>query len=956
MSYRIVLALAVVAAVWLPVVHADEFGTAAWLRDPRFADAPALDLMRREREPQPAPGDLKNVHTLLRKTFTLRDAPVRAHLYVTGDDYYLLHLNGQYVVQGPEPGYPFAHPYYWLDVSDVLQAGANTFAAQVYYQGLVNRVWNSGDNRAGFILRLDCTYADGTQETVQTDDTWKCAPLLCYPSERTVGYKTQFLEDIDLRAYPAGWEQPGFDDSAWGAPITQRQDHVFVRQVTLPLQHTRWEPVVKKSLGEGRYFYDFGTEIVGHTRIRVRGKAGDTLTVRHGEELSAPDTVRHELRAGCTYEEFPILSGGDDTIAFFDYKAFRYLEILNAPAEPEVWVDVRHHPFNPEASAFTSEHALLQNIWTICRNSVWMGSQGGYLDCPTREKGQYLGDAIITARSHWWLTGDPSLTRKALLDFLHSTQVSPSILAVAPGSFMQEITEYSLQYPLFLEEYYQNTGDTAFVAWVAERVFPPLFDYFKGFLNKDGLLAGLDKPEKWVLVDWPSNLRDDYDYKPSLTRGNTVVNAFYYGGLRAAARLSRACGQDATPYDTQADAVQAAIAKHLVNAETGLYRDAPGSDHSALHANAIPLYFGLTDGVDEAKIFALIEAKGLACGVYIAAYVIEACFLRGRADLGYQLLTNETEHSWAEMLRHGATTCMEVWGPDQKNNTSWLHPWSSSPIYLIAQHVLGIAPAASGWNGVRFTPPHIPGLQAMTLRVPAPFGTITARYTPGEGYRIAVPPGIEVQVEAPGDIPVSVEEIDSLGVPALSSEDIAHLEAAGWSAKVGNSLGVWVSVERQMMYLLQGLTPVWQARIATATNGTGFASGSLQTPLGWHRVSDKIGDKAPWGQVFRSRQPTKEIWKPGDDVVEDMVLTRVLWLDGLEPGVNQGKRADGVLVDSKERCIYIHGTNGEAVIGTPSSHGCIRMLNDDVITAYEKIPEGTLVLITERAPAAAGAS
>lgn len=175
-----------------------------------------------------------------------------------------------------------------------------------------------------------------------------------------------------------------------------------------------------------------------------------------------------------------------------------------------------------------------------------------------------------------------------------------------------------------------------------------------------------------------------------------------------------------------------------------------------------------------------------------------------------------------------------------------------------------------------------------------------------------------------------------------------YLDTFGWEKRVGAGLGVWVSVDEQRLRLIEGGEIVWDVPCATASAGTGSVSGSLQTPLGWHRVDSKFGDGAPWGQVFRSRVATKEIWKPGQDTKEDLVLTRVLWLDGLEPGKNQGKTGDGVLVDSKERCIYIHGTNGEDKIGTPSSHGCIRLLNDDVLLAFERIPLDTPVLITER--------
>jgi len=155
-------------------------------------------------------------------------------------------------------------------------------------------------------------------------------------------------------------------------------------------------------------------------------------------------------------------------------------------------------------------------------------------------------------------------------------------------------------------------------------------------------------------------------------------------------------------------------------------------------------------------------------------------------------------------------------------------------------------------------------------------------------------------------------------------------------------------VDEQRFRIVEDGNVTWDVPCATASAGTGSVSGSLRTPLGWHRVDMKFGDEAPWGQVFRSRIATKEIWKPGQDTKEDLVLTRVLWLDGLEAGKNKGKRDDGVLVDSKQRCIYIHGTNGEDKIGTPSSHGCVRLLNDDVIKAFEMLPVDTRVLITER--------
>lgn len=177
-----------------------------------------------------------------------------------------------------------------------------------------------------------------------------------------------------------------------------------------------------------------------------------------------------------------------------------------------------------------------------------------------------------------------------------------------------------------------------------------------------------------------------------------------------------------------------------------------------------------------------------------------------------------------------------------------------------------------------------------------------------------------------------------------------------WNERVGEGRGVLVDVQSQRMFIIEKHGVIWEAPCATATNGTGSEAGSNKTPLGWHVVSEKFGDGAPWGQVFRSRGATKEIWAPGKDTKQDLVLTRILWLDGQEEGVNKGTNAQGVNVDSKKRMIYIHGTNGEDKIGTPSSHGCIRLRNDDVIKAYEMIPIGTPMLIAaslEPAPEAA---
>lgn len=130
---------------------------------------------------------------------------------------------------------------------------------------------------------------------------------------------------------------------------------------------------------------------------------------------------------------------------------------------------------------------------------------------------------------------------------------------------------------------------------------------------------------------------------------------------------------------------------------------------------------------------------------------------------------------------------------------------------------------------------------------------------------------------------------------------------------------------------------------STSRYGTGEQEGSNRTPTGLHIVAEKYGDGVPIGGVFRSRVPTGEVVRPTRSKTPsglDCITTRILRLRGMQPGVNQGGDRD-----SYRRYIYIHGTPEEGLIGTPSSHGCIRMTNADVLDLYERIPVGTPVEI-----------
>jgi L,D-transpeptidase YbiS len=131
--------------------------------------------------------------------------------------------------------------------------------------------------------------------------------------------------------------------------------------------------------------------------------------------------------------------------------------------------------------------------------------------------------------------------------------------------------------------------------------------------------------------------------------------------------------------------------------------------------------------------------------------------------------------------------------------------------------------------------------------------------------------------------------------------------------------------------------------VSTGANGHGCEAGSYRTPTGLHRIKLKVGDGQPLGAVFSGRRPTGEVFSsslrdaaPG----RDWILTRILWLEGLEPGRNRGGN-----LDTLRRYIYIHGTPVDGMDNPPASHGCIRMFNTHIVELFSRVSVGTPVLI-----------
>ncbi|NLW86242.1 MAG: hypothetical protein GXY38_05160 [Planctomycetes bacterium] len=177
----------------------------------------------------------------------------------------------------------------------------------------------------------------------------------------------------------------------------------------------------------------------------------------------------------------------------------------------------------------------------------------------------------------------------------------------------------------------------------------------------------------------------------------------------------------------------------------GFFVDGEGSCHASLHANMLPAALGLVPAGIEASVMKHIRSRGMACSVYGAQYLLEACYRLGDADYALDLMTAGHDRGWLNMLRVGSTITMEAWDLRYKNNLDWNHAWGAAPANIIPRFIVGVQPAKPGFEEVLVAPQ--PGrLQTVEAKVPTPNGPVFVRIEPD------VAAGRRVQIDSPAPV------------------------------------------------------------------------------------------------------------------------------------------------------------------------------------------------------------
>lgn len=711
---------------------------AFWLHDPVFKnesiiqpiDAKRVKSWRTEKQ---------NVHTLFRKEFYLQDQPIKsAKLYVTADDCYKAYLNEDFIAYGPAQSFCFAYNYNAFEVKSLLVPGLNILALHVFYQGMLNMAFVSADNLNGMICMLEIEYVSKEIQIISSDSSFKCFNLQAYSSDKIYGYETQFSENIDLNLYPYGWMKTNFDDSAWQTPfisgVPYPLPYTLQPQITPTVSFENAYPKTITKKSEGNYLLDFGSEIAGNTVVTANGSKGHNIRIWHAEELTEDKTeARHNMRCGCDYDEVITLSGCNDQAEFYDYKGFRYIEVINYPGDltkESIYVLHRHYPIPNNHSTLQLDNELFMDIWKMCEKGIIEGTQEAYIDCPTREKGAFLGDGLITGLSHLSYTNDTRILKKFLYDCIHSARVCPGLFCTCITYDASQMIDYSLVLPLMLNKYYHYTKDLD-TLMDSLTVLEGIVQYYAQFYRADGILDRIKhvhREQYTVLVDWPVLYRDGYDEK-SVVECNCFGNLLYLGILKETAKVYRTVSQPkkADQLEAQAALLEKAIINVFYDYKAGLLKLSETSNYFNFHNGVFALYLDMDLPNGYKPVLDFIKKKGISCGVYFTYYYFSVLYKYKEYDKIFELMVSDERSSWKTMLNSGASTCIEAWHPDDKVNCSLCHPWSSTPM-IFTDIFFGISPKEPGFSVMSFSPRIPKHLNSGTYTKPTPLSDVTVTF------------------------------------------------------------------------------------------------------------------------------------------------------------------------------------------------------------------------------------
>ncbi|MER6205841.1 family 78 glycoside hydrolase catalytic domain [Streptomyces sp. NPDC001642] len=734
-------------------LFSDDFSTSP---DPLFPDT-AISDGRLEPRGDPTLLDAEPNAPMLRRAFSLDGKKVAtARAYVFGLGFYELHLNGAKV--GDQVLAPASTPYdkrdlyTTYDVTDDLKSGANTVGLWLG-NGYDERFSPYGFRWTGpqqAVMLLDVTYTDGHRQTITTDNKWSWSTGPITSNGIYAG------ETYNAELEKPGWDTPGFDATSWqpvrtvpaptGALAAATAPPIRVTDTRAPVKLTQPKP--------GVYVYDFGQNIAGWERLRVKGAAGTTVRMRTAEEIGADGMLDTTTNRSAAATDTFTLAGTRNTETYeprFTYHGFRYVEVTGYPGTPTAKsLDARVvHTDLTSTGTFSSSDPLLDQIWQNNRWTILNNSMSTPTDNPVRDERTPPGMDVQAYH-------DASVREFGMdgyyADYLQDMPPGVPLPNDAGNAQQPDMDgdQITLAWTL-----YEQYGDRA----ALESAYPGMKEFVDtNATDVPGHIWPADRGfGDWCPPDRGSNANGGLG-NPSAgdcTSEVSVVNtALSYLQAVDVAKAAEALGHsdDAAHFTEIADAIKEAFNTTFLNAAGDTYGDGRQT------TSVLPLAFGMVPAQNIGKVGDQLvdtiltkDAGHLDTGIFGTRYLMDALAGIGRTDVAMKVLDQRSYPGFGYEIAKGATTSWEEWTyfSSMESHDHAMFAGISASFYT---QLGGIQPTGPGYRTVTIAPQIPTGLHHAAASIATVRGRVASSWTNDDDRTVldvTVPVGSTATVHVP---------------------------------------------------------------------------------------------------------------------------------------------------------------------------------------------------------------
>ncbi|NRA48014.1 MAG: family 78 glycoside hydrolase catalytic domain [Phaeodactylibacter sp.] len=729
---------------------------------------------------------------LLRKEFKLKGKIASARAYVSARGLYECFLNGQQVGdQVFTPGwtaYDDHIQYQVYDVTDLLVKGGNAVGIHLgdgWFRGAMGWMdnWGLYGKKLGAIVQIEVRYTNGSKETIQTDNSW-----MGTANGPVVMNSIYNGEVYDARKEQTGWSESGFNAQGW-KPVSVA-DHTksnLTGAVSVPVQKV--ETLKPQSIfrtPEGTLVADFGQNLVGWVRLKVKGEAGTTITIRHAEVLdkdgafytdnlrAAKATLTYTLRGG-TIEEYE---------PSFTFMGFRYIEVEGFPGDLEpdnVTAVVIHSAMEPSGTFECSDTLINQ----LQHNIVW-GQKGNFLDvptdCPQRdERLGWTGDAQAFCRTAAFNMDVAAFFTKWLKDVAADQLENGAVPYVIPDVLRNKggSAGWGDAATIIPWDLYQVYGDTGLLAaqYASMKAY---VDYIRKEAGEDLIWNGGSVFGDWLFYKPHGNNHTSPD---GYTDPDMIATMFFAHSAHLLAKAAAVLGKDeeADAYQKLYESVKTVFQQEFVTPSGRIASDSQTAYVLALQFRLLP-----EDLAVKATAHLVEDIRNrndhLSTGFLGTPYLCHVLSEQGHTELGYDLLLQKTYPSWLYPVTMGATTIWERWDGQRPDSTfqdvgmnSFNHYAYGAIGDWMYRVVAGIEILEPGYKKIGIQPHPDARLQYAKATYESAYGKVASGWSLEDGtliLTVQVPPNTTAVIRLP-DANLSAVEAD--GGPLLSHPDFENV-------------------------------------------------------------------------------------------------------------------------------------------------------------------------------------